>query len=347
MSENLRFGAHDRVLVFAPHPDDESIATAGLLQAAQAAGAQRRVVVVTDGDNNPWPQRWIEKRWRIDAAARARWGERRRSEARAACSILGIDENGLKFLGLPDLGLTDLLMRGDRNVQAQLAEQLDEFAPTHIALPALADRHPDHSAVHVMLGLLLAERTHLQPQLLAFAVHGDGAPAHPIVVQLDEDQRETKARAILAHATQMRLSGRRFLAYARSTEMFERQPSPAQRDAVNPLRAHFAERHLELRVDRRIWGERIHGVVRLVIAGNARCIRAEFSLPPESGGIAVRDTAAGGTLGAAMLETTADGLVARVVLPDMGAFRQGFVRLGRAEPGLRVFDRFGWQIVET
>jgi LmbE family N-acetylglucosaminyl deacetylase len=347
LSENLGFGAHDRVLVFAPHPDDESIATAGLLQLAQAAGAQRRVVVVTDGDNNPWPQRWIEKRWTIDAAARARWGERRRSEARAACGILGVGEGELRFLGLPDLGLTDLLMKGDRHAQALLAEPLDEFAPTHIALPALMDRHPDHSAVHAMLGLLLAERANLHPTLLTFAVHGNGVPAHPIILKLDDVQRETKARAILAHATQMRLSGRRFLAYARPTEMFDEAPSPTQPDATHPLRANLSGRQLHLHVDRKIWGDTVRGLVRFVIAGSTRCIRAEFSLPGKSNGIAVRDTATGGTVGTAMLETTPEKRSAHIVLPDVGAFRQGFVKLGRREPGVRVFDRFGWQIVDA
>jgi len=82
MSEPLRLTAADRVLVIAPHPDDESIACGGLLLAARDADARRRVVTLTDGDNNPWPQRWIEKRWRIDATARARWGARRRARTR-------------------------------------------------------------------------------------------------------------------------------------------------------------------------------------------------------------------------------------------------------------------------
>nr|MBP6330775.1 PIG-L family deacetylase [Dokdonella sp.] len=42
----------DRVLVLAPHPDDEVLATGGLIQQALAAGAALRVIVATDGDNN-------------------------------------------------------------------------------------------------------------------------------------------------------------------------------------------------------------------------------------------------------------------------------------------------------
>ena len=57
MTRNLTFRASDRLLVFAPHPDDETIATGELIQLAIAAGVAVRVVFATDGDNNPWPQR--------------------------------------------------------------------------------------------------------------------------------------------------------------------------------------------------------------------------------------------------------------------------------------------------
>ncbi|MDN5925258.1 MAG: PIG-L family deacetylase, partial [Xanthomonadales bacterium] len=40
-------------MVIAPHPDDESLATGGLLQQALAGTAAVKVVLVTDGDNNP------------------------------------------------------------------------------------------------------------------------------------------------------------------------------------------------------------------------------------------------------------------------------------------------------
>ncbi len=85
----------------------------GVLQVAKAAGAAVRVIVLTDGDNNPWPQRWVEKRWRIDAAARARWGARRREEAVAALALLELTLSDVRFLALPDTGITDLLMRDE------------------------------------------------------------------------------------------------------------------------------------------------------------------------------------------------------------------------------------------
>jgi len=88
----------ERVMVLAPHPDDETLATTGFLQKAVAAGAAVRVLFATDGDNNPWPQRASERRWRITIADRARWGRRRRGEALAALASLGVPADSAHFL---------------------------------------------------------------------------------------------------------------------------------------------------------------------------------------------------------------------------------------------------------
>ena len=107
--------ADDRVLMIAPHPDDESLATGGLIQRAVAAGAQVRVLFLTSGENNPWPQRFLERRCRISLEDRAQWGKRRRQEALAALAVLGTEEKSARFLNLPDQGITRLLMQGDPN----------------------------------------------------------------------------------------------------------------------------------------------------------------------------------------------------------------------------------------
>ena len=92
-------------MLIAPHPDDEALACSVILQQAVRAGAAIRVVYVTDGDNNPWPQRALERRWRLSASDRKRWGKLRRSEALAALRDLGIHPSDVQFLGLPDQGL--------------------------------------------------------------------------------------------------------------------------------------------------------------------------------------------------------------------------------------------------
>ena len=65
-----------------------------------------RVVYVTDGDDNPWPQRVLERKWRLNAADRRRWGRLRRTEALAALRVLGVNGSATCFLALPDQKLT-------------------------------------------------------------------------------------------------------------------------------------------------------------------------------------------------------------------------------------------------
>src|SRR5437016_2322622 len=93
----------DRLLLFAPHPDDESLAAAGLLQRAASLGAHARLVFATNGDNNIWAQRYIERRWRIDQADRFRWGALRQQEAGAAIKAMQLGKQvSVRFLNLPD-----------------------------------------------------------------------------------------------------------------------------------------------------------------------------------------------------------------------------------------------------
>lgn len=209
-----------RLLVLAPHPDDESLAAGGLIQRAYALGADVRVLLLTDGDNNPWPQRWLERRFVIDAAARHRWGERRRGEVRRALAGLGVPERALLALGWPDMGITARLCADFESARDALATRLTSCAPTLIAAPTLDDRHPDHSAARVLLELVLADIP-VRPPVLGYLVHGRAAgQGTPVVVALDAAMRERKRAAVLAHGTQMALSRRRLLRLVDDRERF-------------------------------------------------------------------------------------------------------------------------------
>jgi LmbE family N-acetylglucosaminyl deacetylase len=189
-----------------------------------------RVVVATDGDNNPWPQRWLERRWFIGAEARNRWGARRREESRDALRQLGVPADAMRFLGWPDQGLTDKLMRDAQAIDV-LADQVAEFSPTMIALPALADRHPDHSALCLMLEVALHSQGRSGLRRLKYLVHGCATPGTGFGLSLDEQRRQVKRLALLAHATQLSLSRRRMQRLCERVERFEssapERPFPA------------------------------------------------------------------------------------------------------------------------
>src|ERR1700735_885870 len=117
------FSRSDKVLVVAPHPDDESLATGGLLQRIFAKKIPVRILFVTSGENNPWAHRYWERRWRIGADDRARWGRRRRAGALTAIGTLGGQPDCATFLNLPDLGTTDLLMRGGAELSVLISDE--------------------------------------------------------------------------------------------------------------------------------------------------------------------------------------------------------------------------------
>ena len=342
MSDTFTFTSTDRIVIIAPHPDDESIATGGLIQAARAAGAAVRVIVLTDGDANVWPQRWIEKRWRIDAVARARWGARRRAEAGEAMRVLGLDAGAAIFLGLPDLGLTDLLMRAEPSVSAALHTQFAAFAPTCVVLPSLGDRHPDHSAANILVRLALPDIGARLPRLLEFAVHG-GIAQGGVACQLDGGRQARKRAAILAHATQMRLSSKRFLRHAGAVEIFQAATADAVENPHVPLRAH-AENSGRLRVELDAEQARRGSSLFVVMAGGDRSCRLLVHWKSAAAELPVFDAVHGKTAGVARVEH-GGGRVSLALDTGCADWRMGFVKLARRVPGLWVFDRFGWQVV--
>ena len=50
----IELRANDRILVLAPHPDDESLACGGVIQRALNSGLPVHVLFLTLGDNNEW-----------------------------------------------------------------------------------------------------------------------------------------------------------------------------------------------------------------------------------------------------------------------------------------------------
>ncbi|MDH7569439.1 MAG: PIG-L family deacetylase, partial [Armatimonadota bacterium] len=169
-------GPHDRVLVVAPHCDDETLGCAGVLQHAVGAGGEVLVVFVTSGDG------FGLAAWQSNPGVRLRprhfmaLAVRRQREARAALAHLGISSNRVVFLGYPDRGIAHLWLNywsssqpytspytrvsrcpyrdarrpgtpyAGENLLRDLEELIREFQPTRIYGPSPNDDHPDHWA---------------------------------------------------------------------------------------------------------------------------------------------------------------------------------------------------------
>lgn len=227
----LTFSAQTRLLVVAPHPDDETIATGVLIQQVRAAGGDVHILLLTAGDNNPWPQRWLERRLRIGGNDRQRWGRRRYAELQQALHDLDVPQTALHSLGWPDMGVTGYLLESTAAAVAELTAQIVQCRPNLIALPALDDRHPDHGSAHVLLRMALAGQSD-PPRLLGYSLHGHANAGASIDLHATDAQLKNKLAALAAHRSQLALSGRRMHRLAMRPERYVEVASMSPRDRL-------------------------------------------------------------------------------------------------------------------
>ena len=195
-----------RLLVVAPHPDDEVLAAGGLIQRVHALGGAVRIVYLTDGEGYTAGVRVEERSRTVTAADYREYGRLRQEEARRALKRLGVDRDALTFLGFPNNGLSRLMTtywserqaaflspytRRDRprpnevvlpetkfrgeDLTQELAQIIGTFEPTMIAAPRKEDQHVDHCAAWYFVGDALGDvrrvRSAFRTDLLTDIVH--------------------------------------------------------------------------------------------------------------------------------------------------------------------------------
>lgn len=119
----------ERVLVFAPHPDDEILGCGGTLALLRRKNCAVRVVVVTDGAGGD-PHNYA-----AGDVVRVR-----EQESRAALKLVDIED--VVFMGEPDGAF-----RGSAGFDRKVGMLLEEFHPTWLFLPSPLDYHRDHVAI--------------------------------------------------------------------------------------------------------------------------------------------------------------------------------------------------------
>jgi LmbE family N-acetylglucosaminyl deacetylase len=342
---DLTISSADRILLVVPHPDDESLSAGGLLQRATALGCAIRVAFLTSGEDNPWAQRVNERRLRIRAEDRARFGYRREGEVLAALDALGVERACAVFLRFADQGTTGAMLYGDHRPLGAVEAQLREFEPTVLIGPSVADLHPDHSALAVMTRIAAA-RTALpsgSPRHLEAVVHNpalravEGAAAH---LRLTPVERERKLQAILCHRTQMAWRRRWLLSFAGSTERFldaaasARLPHPV---AVEKADGDGFVLRLSSRPLARAWGRRRLHLVGLDASGRVRSLC--MPVPGVPARAVLSELPGGATAGEARFRGLAGRGSLQVTAPEVMRWRLCFAKLERH---FGFFDEAGW-----
>jgi LmbE family N-acetylglucosaminyl deacetylase/GT2 family glycosyltransferase len=170
-----------RVLVVAPHPDDEIFGCGGMLAWHARQGHTVRVVIATDGAAG-------------DPGGRtASIVETRRAESLTAARELGLEPASYRFLGLAD---GQVGQRAD--LAALLRAQVLGFEPTLVYGPSPQEYHADHRALsHALVAALagLSER-----RVLLYDVNLHVTPG--VLFDVTEVY-EAKRRAIRCLASQL------------------------------------------------------------------------------------------------------------------------------------------------
>lgn len=207
----------ERLLVFAPHPDDEVIACGGLLAQHLRDGRSVRIVIVTDGAQASGA-----------AGDPAAYRDLRERESRRGVESLG-GKADVHFLRIPDRTLDD-------GVAAALREHLAAFTPDLVCVPSAVEIHPDHLALASAFCHLVQRDESLFADLAStrVAFYEVSQPLRPNVLVDITDVAETKYAAIAAHESQVALKD--YVAYARGLNAYRAMTLPPAVKAAEAYR---------------------------------------------------------------------------------------------------------------
>lgn len=190
------FAGRKKLVVLAPHPDDESLGCGGLLARA-FAGAGAHVICLTDGSAS----HLNSAEWSPHRLARER-----RAELKEAIKCLGGTARDLTWLGMPDSRLYQAEVKA---VAVELEQIIANLGARHVFAPAVDDHHEDHQATAHFTTELRTRRPEWNFYSYPVWCRWDDANFRqnvagydPVSLPLNGLQRKKRA-AIAAHRSQM------------------------------------------------------------------------------------------------------------------------------------------------
>jgi LmbE family N-acetylglucosaminyl deacetylase len=240
-------GPSTSLLVVAPHPDDEVLCCAGVIQRVLQAHGHVTIAWVTSGDASELDLLVVEKSLFLNPAK----------------FFLGYPDRGVlallndhyttpyysKFNGSSAVPYTAALSPGHPYTGASLEKDfdtvLDRSRPTWVLAPSPRDAHSDHEAAGILTMRAMARRGELA-KVRYWIVHGGetwplprgyhpqlaetpsprGKELSPSAFQLTAAEEDRKLAALKLYATQMEIMSSTLLSYVRITELFSAAPMP-------------------------------------------------------------------------------------------------------------------------
>lgn len=199
----VTFTDKDRILILAPHPDDEVLGCGGIIQEALRRNLPVREVFLTYGDNYEWAFLVYKKRPVLASSAIRKMGWQRSEEALAAGEVLGMKAENITFLGYPDWGTEKIWMshwglhrpplrsmltrvtavpyrnafrpgaayKGEE-ILDDLQAIIQNFRPTKVFVSHPSDAHRDHRALFLYTRIALWNlEGEMKPEIFPYLIH--------------------------------------------------------------------------------------------------------------------------------------------------------------------------------
>ena len=168
----------ERVLIVAPHCDDEILGCGGLISELVRQGAQVRVVIMTNGDGFYYAAARDFRDLVVPPSSYVDFGYDRQEESVNALQTLGVPRDAVTFLGYPDRGLAHMWLYNwqhnklyespytrcsyspywnsykrnapysGKSVLDDLESIIKSYRPTSVYYPHAGEQHPDHWATN-------------------------------------------------------------------------------------------------------------------------------------------------------------------------------------------------------
>lgn len=134
-----------KILIIAPHQDDETLAAGCSIYDHHLKGDDVTVVFLTDGSFLPFGNATASGRgafWPVSDKVTDRYVELREFEALKALSVLGVDEQKVIFFKKPDTRLSHYVIECVQKLLSIMEENKFDI----LYFPSEFDFHPDHRA---------------------------------------------------------------------------------------------------------------------------------------------------------------------------------------------------------
>lgn len=188
-----------KVLIFAPHNDDEALGASAFISKTIKNGGNVKVVLVTNGDGHKNGVKLSQRSISPKPADYISFGYERQKESVKAMELIGVKKEDIIFLGYPDGGISYLWSSNwdlpytslytqvnespytnsyslnvkytGRNLESDIEKIILDYKPDYIIYPHPNDRHSDHWAVNAFVNYCIIKTGYLPKEQLLYLVH--------------------------------------------------------------------------------------------------------------------------------------------------------------------------------